>query len=398
MVELSLCVFLISLFCFIGNTRAYREWSADDFPNPVKDIHLCGRRGVASWICDPDGVLSYEEANRLEGIIFALSKETHSGCSMDKEKPGFQLGLALMRKISIYAVESADEIVQLMAERLHSKWGVGHQGCDDGVLFLLSTEDRKMYISTGKTAMKLLTDEQIGFIMDEIKPLLRRQNYDRALELAVNHIRDVFNGKVLKKSFSFVSVIVGLLFVGIIFTTVFVAFKRQNKYKMCKAKLERIEEERNRAKNSKSYESQSCPICLETFSYADPPMKTRTLLCGHKYCEPCLVQWLETNATCPICRQTATPTNKDQDSASRSDSYDFYPELQFRLQSLNRMYPDFVTMEMISRWSSRQYRGSFASDSVFMHASPSLQTRASGSGGSFGGGGCHGGGGRGGSW
>ena len=29
----------------------------------------CGRRGVRSWVCDPDGVISYQSANVVEGLI-----------------------------------------------------------------------------------------------------------------------------------------------------------------------------------------------------------------------------------------------------------------------------------------------------------------------------------------
>jgi len=41
-----------------------------------------------------------------------------------------------------------------MARGLHDKFGVGSQGCNDGVLFLLSIEDRQMYISYGDTTKK----------------------------------------------------------------------------------------------------------------------------------------------------------------------------------------------------------------------------------------------------
>jgi hypothetical protein len=34
---------------------AARTWDADSYPNPQKDVRLCGRRGVPSFICDPGG-------------------------------------------------------------------------------------------------------------------------------------------------------------------------------------------------------------------------------------------------------------------------------------------------------------------------------------------------------
>ena len=44
-------------------------WDSENYPNPKRDVHLCGRKGKQSNICDPDSVLTYAGANRIEGII-----------------------------------------------------------------------------------------------------------------------------------------------------------------------------------------------------------------------------------------------------------------------------------------------------------------------------------------
>lgn len=44
-------------------------WVLDAYPNPQTDTDACGRRGVRSWVCDPDGVLPYDDANEVEGYI-----------------------------------------------------------------------------------------------------------------------------------------------------------------------------------------------------------------------------------------------------------------------------------------------------------------------------------------
>jgi hypothetical protein len=48
---------------------AAAAWTPESFPNPEKDVASCGRRGVRSWVCDPDGVISYQSANVVEGLI-----------------------------------------------------------------------------------------------------------------------------------------------------------------------------------------------------------------------------------------------------------------------------------------------------------------------------------------
>lgn len=46
-----------------------RKWNPDTYPNPKRDVNLCGRHGRASSICDADNIISFKAANRIEGIL-----------------------------------------------------------------------------------------------------------------------------------------------------------------------------------------------------------------------------------------------------------------------------------------------------------------------------------------
>ena len=51
--------------------------------------------------------------------------------------------------------------------------------------------------------------------------------------------------------------------------------------------------------NGEDNEDNTCLICLESF------IKYQSLLCipcGHKFCEKCLISWLQINGVCPLCR------------------------------------------------------------------------------------------------
>jgi hypothetical protein len=52
---------------------AAKPWRPSEYPNPQVDLKKCGRRGVKSFICDPDGVLSYADANAVEGLISKIA-------------------------------------------------------------------------------------------------------------------------------------------------------------------------------------------------------------------------------------------------------------------------------------------------------------------------------------
>ena len=377
--------------CFLQEGSSTHEWLKEDFPNPTKDLGSCGRRGKVSWICDPDEVLSYETANKVEELLYSVGKNTASGCSSG-EKAGFQIGVAVLKEMRSIPGESVEETAEKFTKHLHDSWGVGHAGCDDGAMLLLSILDRQVYVSTGRKAMELLSDNQIDIIIEELKGYLRGKDYDKSVELAVVRMGEVFSGKVLERPFNYGLIIFCAFFVAIVGAVLYIAHKQEQEREKCTRKMKRIQKERDRANQSqKSYESKSCPICLEEFH---PETKTRLLACGHKYCEPCLTKWLEDHATCPICRQSA---DRRTDEGGACHTYDFISELQFRLMMLRLQHPSLITQTMVDRWGSNSFTGSFVSDPIFVRSSM-VGGGSFGSGGGFGGGRSAGGGGRGGSW
>lgn len=50
------------------------DWTPKRYPDPTQDPEACGRPGVEhSWVCDPDGILSVEQRNVVEGILKAIA-------------------------------------------------------------------------------------------------------------------------------------------------------------------------------------------------------------------------------------------------------------------------------------------------------------------------------------
>lgn len=379
----------------LQQVQSKEEWTKEEFPNPTLDLEACGRRGKVSWICDPHIVLSYETANKIEELLYSVRKNTNSGCSGDDD-PGFQIGVAILNRMRSISGESVAETAEKFAKYLHDSWGVGHSGCDDGALLLLSLDDRQVYLSTGRGATKVLTDDQIDLIVEEMKPYLREKDYDKSVELAVARMGEVFSGKVLESSINYGLILFCVIIAVAVGLGLYIGHKEELERTKCTLKLQRIEDERDRAKQSnKSYESQSCPICLEEFR---PETQAKLLACGHKYCEPCLTEWLRDHSTCPICRQSTEQRNdEDATSCHRPFTHDFIPELQFRLMMLSLQHPSLITTSMVNRWGSSSFTGSFVSDPIFVRSS-TPGGGSFGSGASFGGGRSSGGGGRGGSW
>ena len=184
---------IFAAFYFLQEGQATRGWYKEDFPDPTIDVETCGRRGKVSWICDPENILSYGAADKIEELLYSVVKNTDSGCSYyDNGKPGFQIGVAVLNQMSGIPGEPVEETAKTLAKHLHDSWAVGHAGCDDGVMLLISILDRQLYVSTGKRAMELLSDDQIDIIIEEMKPYMLKKDYDKGVELAIVRMGEVF--------------------------------------------------------------------------------------------------------------------------------------------------------------------------------------------------------------
>ena len=173
------------------------EWSPEGFPNPKVDLQRCGR-DVPSNICDPDLLLSTRSKNVAEGMIKAIwaGESPYALANCDGRQVGYQVragpagwlqgaptaayppehspprecvwdvpprnrstnaftplpqvAVAVMRKMVVPRGAAAPDAARDFAKALHAAWGVGDAACDNGVLFLLSVDDRQVYISTGR--------------------------------------------------------------------------------------------------------------------------------------------------------------------------------------------------------------------------------------------------------
>lgn len=75
------------------------------------------------------------------------------------------------------------------AVQLAEKWGVGHEGEDNGVLFLIVTGDRRLRIEVGRGLEDELTDSEAGRILDAyVVPALKENNWEKGITDGVDAI------------------------------------------------------------------------------------------------------------------------------------------------------------------------------------------------------------------
>jgi uncharacterized protein len=122
------------------------------------------------YVSDFAGVVDAASRQRLEQYCAGLERST-----------GVQVALVTVPTLS---GEPADDV----ANALFRKWGIGQKGKNDGILLLLSIQDRRSRIEVGYGLEPAITDGIAGDTLRSMRPYLRDSRYGDAMLAAANDI------------------------------------------------------------------------------------------------------------------------------------------------------------------------------------------------------------------
>lgn len=113
------------------------------------------------YVNDFAQLLSPEAINTLETICRKMKEE----------------GLAEYAIVIIKNLDNND--IRDYSQKIFDTWKIGEKGKDNGLLLLFALEDRKIFIQTGYGLEGVLTDGEIGSIIDsEMIPEFKKNNYE----------------------------------------------------------------------------------------------------------------------------------------------------------------------------------------------------------------------------
>lgn len=122
----------------------------------------------AGLVSDFAGLLSPSTRDTLEQTLRAYEQNT-----------GRQIAVATISELK-------DETIETYAVRLFAEWGIGQKGKDNGALFLISKNDRRMRIEVGYGLEGDLTDIESKKIIDNVvTPYFKESNFDGGVSAAV---------------------------------------------------------------------------------------------------------------------------------------------------------------------------------------------------------------------
>lgn len=152
------------------------------------------------WVHDEAGVLSPQTRAQLEALLKA-----------ERDSTSNQIAILVVASIQ-------DDDIDLYANRVFNDWKLGDAQKDNGVLFLIAIEDRKMRIDVGQGLEGVLTDALSSRInRNEVAPAFRQGNYDAGVIAGTLAIIKAIAGEYKgggpkKKSFPWIPLLLILLF------------------------------------------------------------------------------------------------------------------------------------------------------------------------------------------
>lgn len=133
---------------------------------------------LSGRIVDQAGLLSSEDKQRIEQKLSALEAKT-----------GAQVAVLTVTSLEGDSLED-------FSMRVASTWKLGQQGKDNGLLFLIAKDDRKMRMEVGYGLEEFLTDLKTGRIQDElVRPKFRQGDYPGGIEAGIDAIVGTIEGQ-----------------------------------------------------------------------------------------------------------------------------------------------------------------------------------------------------------
>ena len=135
---------------------------------------------LAARVTDQTGTLSAAQRDALEAKLRGF-----------EEAKGSQVAVLLVPTIGTEAIEE-------FAGRVADSWQLGRKGVDDGVLFVVAMQERRMRIHTGRGVQGTLTDALSRRIIAEIvSPRFRSGDFPGGIEAGVDAILKAVEGEGL---------------------------------------------------------------------------------------------------------------------------------------------------------------------------------------------------------
>ncbi|MDP2156509.1 MAG: TPM domain-containing protein, partial [Nitrospirota bacterium] len=132
------------------------------------------------------------EVPKLTGYVndYAGMLSSQAKATLEQELRAFELSDST--QIVIVTIPSLQgEVLEQFSLKIAEAWKIGQKGKDNGIIFLVSKEDRKLRVEVGRGLEGKLTDLMAGRIIDlVVKPKFKRGEFDNGFIAGVHALID----------------------------------------------------------------------------------------------------------------------------------------------------------------------------------------------------------------
>jgi uncharacterized protein len=200
-------------FSFISSTVLFTPLASQALT--VEEV-INPRHNNGGWVTDMADILSDRTEAELNSLISNLEQNN-----------GIEIAVVTVPETT------PAESPKAFATQLFNDWGIGKAEADNGVLFLVSRDDRRTEIETGYGLESILPDAKVGNIIDtQIIPQYKQGNYDRGTLDGTEAIIAALDSSSLHNNstagIGFVLIMIGTMMISIIEIIKWL-YKRQGK-------------------------------------------------------------------------------------------------------------------------------------------------------------------------
>jgi len=152
---------------------------------------------VLSFLFFPQLVLAYYNPGTPVGFVNDFAGIIDSGTKAKLESDLQKFEIDTKHEITVVTIKSLqDDTIENFAVKLFEDWQIGKKGADNGVLFLVALDDRKMRIEVGYGLEGALPDATAYQIINQIvKPAFQASDYSKGIVDGTNAIMVAVKGE-----------------------------------------------------------------------------------------------------------------------------------------------------------------------------------------------------------
>ncbi|MBU3968734.1 TPM domain-containing protein [Patescibacteria group bacterium] len=145
---------------------------------PITSFAFAVPEKPSSFVSDYADMLKPEEKAILENKLSEFEKQTTN-----------EIGVVIIKSLEGDTIEN-------IAQEIFTKWGIGKKDKNNGVLLLISLDDRQTRIHTGYGVEPFLTDIGTSYIQsDIITPAFKQGDYFGGIDKAIDKMLEALGGQ-----------------------------------------------------------------------------------------------------------------------------------------------------------------------------------------------------------